>query len=63
MSQSLPSTGRSEWSKEDKWDDIFKNRAGKGYFIEGDLEYPKQLHYLHNDYPLAPEKLIVQDDW
>ena len=20
-------------------------------------------HYLHNDYPLVPEKLIVQDDW
>ena len=32
-------------------------------FIECDLEYPKELHYLHNDYPLAPEKLIVQDDW
>ena len=23
----------------------------------------KELHYLHNDYPLAPEKLIVEDDW
>ena len=25
------------------------------------MEYPKELHDLHNDYPL--EKLIVQDDW
>ena len=62
MSQTL-STGRFKWLKEDKWDGIFKNKEGIGYFIECDLEYPKKLHYLHNDYPLAPEKLIVQDDW
>ena len=42
---------------------MFKNKEGIGYFIECDLEYPKELHYLHNNYPLAPEKLIVQDDW
>ena len=62
MSQPLP-TGRFKWLKEDKWDDIFKNKKRIGYFIECDLEYPKELHYLHNDYPPAPEKLIVQDDW
>ena len=62
MSQSLPKGG-FKWSKEDKWDDVFKNKEGIGYVIECDLEYPKELHYLHNDYPLAPEKLIVQDDW
>ena len=60
ISQPLP-TGRFKWLKEDTWDDIFKDK--EGYFIECDLEYPKELHYLHNDYPLAPEKLIVQDDW
>ena len=27
------------------------------------LEYQKNIYDLHNDYPLAPEKLIVQDDW
>ena len=62
MSQSLP-TGGFKWLKKDKWNDIFKSKKGIGYFIECDLEYPKELHYLHNDYPLAPEKLIVQDDW
>ena len=62
MSQPLP-TGRSKWLKEDKWDDIFKNKERLGYFIECDLEFPKNIHYLHNDYTLAPEKLIVQDDW
>ena len=30
-----------------------------GYFLEVDLEYPDELQELHNDYPLAPEKLAV----
>ena len=27
------------------------------YFLEVDLKYLDKLHELHNDYPLAPEKL------
>ena len=30
-----------------------------GYFLEVDLKYPDELHELHNDYPLAPEKLVI----
>ena len=26
-----------------------------GYFLEVDLEYPDELHELHNHFPLAPE--------
>ena len=33
-----------------------------GYFLEIDLEYPDELRELHNDYPLAPEKLAVSSD-
>ena len=67
MSQPLP-TGRFKWLKEDKWDEILKNKEGIAYFIECDLEYPPHkkniyIYDLHNDYPFAPEKLIVQDDW
>ena len=33
-----------------------------GYFLKADLEYPDELHELHNDYPLAPEKPAVSSD-
>ena len=33
-----------------------------GYFLEVDLEYPDELHELHNDFPLAPEKFAVSND-
>ena len=32
------------------------------YVLEVDLEYPDELHELHNDFPLAPEKLAVSCD-
>ena len=28
-------------------------------FLEFNLEYPKQLHDLHNDNPLAPERIKI----
>ena len=33
-----------------------------GYFLEVDVEYPDELQELHDDYPLAPEKLTVTND-
>ena len=33
-----------------------------GYILKVDLKYPDELHELHNDYPLATEKLTVTND-
>ena len=42
--------------------DSISEKSLIGYLLEVDLEYPEELHKLHNEYPLAPEKLIVPDD-
>ena len=67
MSQSLP-VGDFKWldpaEYEDPEDFILENYTDdskKGVILEVDLEYPEELHDLHNDYPLAPEKILVTD--
>ena len=40
----------------------YKENGKKGLILEVDLEYPRELHSLHNDYPVAPEKLNVSSD-
>jgi hypothetical protein len=54
MSQPLP-------VKDFKWMD--NNELEKwtkhSCILEVDLEYPDDLHELHNEYPLAPERIMV----
>jgi len=60
MSQPLP-VGNFKWMKEselENWREI-SFQEGRGCILEVDLEYPKELHNLHNDYPLAPERIVV----
>ena len=33
-----------------------------GYFLEVDLDYPEELHDIHNDYSMAPEKIKIEDE-
>ena len=33
-----------------------------GYILKVDLEYPSELHELHNDYPLASEKFEISQN-
>ena len=38
----------------------YTSNSSKGRAVEYDLEHPKQLGELHNDYPLAPDKLEIK---
>ena len=46
----------------DKFDANLSKKSDTGYFLEVNLKYPDELHELHNDYPLTPEKLAVSSD-
>ena len=63
MSEYLP-YGGFKWLKNvDEFDVMsVSEKSPIGYFLEVDLKYPDELHELHNDYPLAPEKLAICSD-
>ena len=62
MIQYLPYS-RFKWLNQTKIDKFCLNSIDKnssdGYILEVDLEYPDELHELHNDYPLPREKLKI----
>ena len=62
MIQKLPYRNL-KWDDKITEDDIINYNNGRtGYILEVDLEYPKELHDLHNDYPLAPEVMNVKSN-
>ena len=63
LSDYLP-YGGFEWLKNIDGFDVnsISEKGEIGYFLEVDLEYLDELYELHNDYPLALEKLAVSSD-
>ena len=63
MSKYLP-YGEFKWVKNvDELDIMSINeKSYVGYILEVDLKDPDKLHELHNDYPVAPEKLFVTNN-
>ena len=61
MSEKLPTHG-FKWLSSGEMEKLFNNRVVQVWekipcILEVDLEYPKNLHDLHNDYPFCPERV------
>ena len=61
MSQKLP-VHSFKWMTDKEIENIFNNQIVQVWertpcILEVDLEYPEELHDLHNDYPLCPERV------
>ena len=41
----------------------YTSNSSKGCAFEFDLEYPKELRELHNDYPLVPDKIEMLPEY
>ena len=54
MSECLPTDG-FEWMTTEE----LGNWRNIPCILEVDLEYPRDLHNLHNDYPLAPQRVLL----
>jgi hypothetical protein len=66
MSQPLPLNGfhwveKEFWPKAEEWLELEPDNPF-GYVVECDLQYPDQLHELHNEYPLAPERVNIETE-
>ena len=57
MSKFLPTSG-FKWIDPKEFDlNKYTNNSSKRCLLEVDLEYPKELHELHNAYLLASDKI------
>ena len=64
MSQFLPTYGFRWLTQAEINYIIIKHLADDfedGYIFEVDLTYPESLHPRHSDYPLAPERLTIDE--
>ena len=60
MSKSLPTIG-FKWIDTKEFDlNKYTSNSSKGSILKYDIEYPKELRELHNDCPLAPDKIEIK---
>ena len=66
MSQKLP-IGEYSWIAQNELDNIkWEEKDDEqefGYIVKCDLAYPDELHHAHNDFPLAPQRISVKEEW
>ena len=65
MIQDLPVSGFQFLNDKEISDfnlDSISENSEIGYILECDLEYCKELHDVHSDYPLCPEKIEISSD-
>ena len=66
MRQYLP-TGGFKWvpvEERENWAEFIlqqQDEQEEGYFLEVDLDYPEELHNIHDNYPCAPEKMKIEE--
>ena len=65
MTKSLPYE-KFRWLEQDEINQLDVSNISDdgeiGYILEVDLEYPREIHEKHSQYPLAPENMIVSED-
>ena len=60
MSKFLP-TSSFKWIDPKEFElNKYTSNGSKDWGLEGDLEYPKELRELHNNYPLVPIKIEMK---
>ena len=60
MSKFLPTSG-FKWIDPKEFDlNKYASSSSKECVLKVDLEYPEELRELHNDYPLAPDKIEIK---
>ena len=64
MAQKLP-VNNFEWIEDTSQfnEDFIQNyneESDEGYFLDVDVQYPQNLHELHNDLPFLPERMKIE---